>query len=73
MEVKLHRRIPTGEVYFIRDSDGKLIGQVDWIMAGGNVGLHYYSRDSRYKPPKIRKIFRHSYKQKISDRFQMEF
>jgi len=60
MTVQLIKRIPAGNVYFIRDSDGRLIGQVDWIMAGANVGIYYYSRDNRYKPAKIQKIFRHS-------------
>ena len=69
MEVTLYKRIPTGNVYFLRDSDGRLIGQIDWIMAGANVGLHYYSRDTRYKPPKIRKLFWKTY----CPRFQMEF
>ena len=62
MEVKLHRRTPTGNVYFIRDPDGLVIGSVDWIMAGDNVGTHCYSHNNKYKPPKIQKIFRHSWR-----------
>jgi len=71
MSVELFKRTWNGVIYLIRDSDGRLIGQVDWIMAGANVGIHYYSRDARYKPPKIRKIFRHCYRDEISDRFQI--
>ena len=60
MSIELFKRTRCGNTYFIRDSDGRIIGQVDWIMAGANVGIYYYSRDSRYKPAKIQKIFRHS-------------
>lgn len=69
MEVKLHRRTATGNVFFLRDSDGKVIGRIEWIMSGDNVGLHYYSHDTRYKPPKIRKLFWKTY----CPKFQMEF
>ena len=60
MEVKLHRRTDTGNLYFIRDNDGRVIGSVDWKMSGDNVGIYCYSHDSRYKPAKIQKIFRHA-------------
>ena len=69
MTVQLHRRTRTGNVYIIRDPDGRVIGQIDWIMAGANVGLHYYSRDPKYKPPKIRKLFWKTY----CPRFQIDF
>ena len=69
MEVTLYKRLVNGNMYLIRDSDGRLIGRVDWIMAGPDVGQHFYSHDTRYKPPKIRKIFRHA----ITPHFQMEF
>ena len=62
MEVTLYKRMLDGNMYLIRDSDGRVIGSVDWKMSGDNVGIHCYSHDSRYKPPKIRKIFRHSWR-----------
>lgn len=69
MTVQLHRRTATGNVFFLRDPDGRVIGQIDWIMAGDKVGLHYYSHDPKYKPPMIRKLFWKTYVPK----FQMEF
>ena len=62
MTVQLHKRTDTGTLYFIRDDAGRVVGSVDWKMSGDNVGIHCYSHDSRYKPPKIRKIFRHSWR-----------
>ena len=61
MEVILYRTNSDGNTYFIRNSDGRVIGRVDWIMAGDNVGVHCYSHDPQYKPPKIRKLFRHNF------------
>lgn len=63
MTVELFKRTRTGNIYLIRDASGHVIGQVDWIMAGPNVGLLCYSHDSRYRPDKIRKIFRHNFPQ----------
>lgn len=62
MSVELYRRTRTGNVYIIRDSDGLVIGRVDWIMSGDNVGIHCYSHNPKYKPAKIQKIFRHSWR-----------
>ena len=63
MTVELYRRTRTGNVYIVRNPDGHVIGQVDWIMAGNNIGIHCYSHDSKYRPDKIRKIFRHNFPQ----------
>jgi len=68
MEVKLIRRTIRGNVFGLF-SDGRAIGIIEWNMAGDNVGLHYYSQDPRYKPPKIRKLFWKAY----CPKFQMEF
>lgn len=68
MEAKLIKRTERGNVYGLF-SDNRVIGIVEWNMAGANVGLHYYSRDSRYKPPKIRKLFWKAF----CPKFQMEF
>ena len=68
MEVKLIKRTSRGNIFGLF-SDGRAIGTIEWIMAGENVGLHYYSLDSKYKPPKIRKLFWKTYVPK----FQMEF
>ena len=62
MTVQLYKRTGTGAVYLIRDPDGRTVGQVDWIMSGDRVGIHCYSHDSKYKPAKIQKIFRHSWR-----------
>ena len=59
MTVQLYRRHLSGNTYFIRDSDGRIVGRVEWIMTGASVGQYFYSHDSRYKPAKIQKIFRH--------------
>ena len=69
MELLLIRRTETGNHYIIRNSDGRAIGGVIWNMAGANIGREYYSLDSHYKPPKIRKLFRDLW----APRFQMEF
>lgn len=63
MTVELFKRTRTGNIYLIRDASGRVIGQVDWIMAGDNVGKYCYSYDSRYRPDKIRKLFRKYYPQ----------
>ena len=68
MEVKLIKRTATANIYGLF-SDGRAIGTVQWNLAGDNVGLNYYSSDSRYKPPKIRKLFWKA----IAPKFQMEF
>lgn len=68
MELILIRRTETGNHYIIR-SDGRAIGGVIWNMTGANIGREYYSLDSHYKPPKIRKLFRDLW----APRFQMEF
>lgn len=68
MEVKLIKRTSKGNIFGLF-SDGRVVGIIEWIMAGDDVGLHYYSRDSRYKPPKIRKLFWKTY----CPHFQMEF
>lgn len=61
MTVELFRRTGTGNIYMIRDNAGRVIGQVNWIMAGADIGVHCYSHDSKYRPDKIRKIFRHNF------------
>ena len=58
MEIALFRRTRTGNVYIIRNESGAVIGRVEWIMAGDNVGVHVYSHDAKYKPARLRKAFR---------------
>ena len=58
MTVKLIKHTHIGSIYCIYDLAGRPIGQVEWKMAGPNVGQYFYSMDSKYKPAKLRKIFR---------------
>ena len=58
MEITLLRRTRTGTIYLIRNQSGAVIGRVEWIMAGDNVGVHVYSHDARYKPARLHKAFR---------------
>ena len=59
MKVELYRRHLSGNTYFVKDPDGRVVGRVEWIMSGTNVGQYFYSHDPKYKPAKIQKIFRH--------------
>jgi len=61
MDIRIMRRTGSGTVYGLFNTDGRAVGTLVWTMAGPNVGKAYYSHDSRYKPPKIRKLFRQSY------------
>ena len=58
MQVELYRRHLSGNTYFVRDPDGRIVGRVEWIMAGEAVGVYCYSHSPKYKPAKIQKIFR---------------
>lgn len=60
MQVELFRRNRNGNTYFVRDPDGRIVGRVEWIMAGEAVGVYCYSHSPKYKPAKIQKIFRHT-------------
>jgi len=61
MKVELIKRTATGNIYGVYEDSGRPVGQVDWIMAGPNVGIEYYSLTSDYPRYKIRKIFRACY------------
>lgn len=58
MTVRLIKHTHIGSIYCIYDPAGRPIGQVEWKMAGPDVGQYFYSFDPKYKPARLRKIYR---------------
>ena len=52
------KRTDTAVLYVIQDQAGRPVGQVEWKMTGPDVGQHFYSLASGYRPAQLRKIFR---------------
>lgn len=54
----LVKRTGSAIIYVISDQTGRPVGQVEWKMTGPDVGQHFYSLASGYRPAQLRKIFR---------------